>query len=201
MSIQEIQTDDSLMARLKQGDIDALGVLFERHGAMTARAIRRFAPHISDDEVRDLVQDVFLKVRRLSRNYTALEKCSAWIFGIAANTAGNWKKKGAKRATLLAAHREKSVGLSLVVDNSPEAAVANRELVERILDTLSSEDQRLFVLSEVDGFSAREIGEMVGLKEGAVWTRLHRIRNTLLGKSRQPRKRDAHRLAPKKRMS
>ena len=173
-------TDEALMSRLKKGDMGALGTLYRRHGAMVKRAVRRFAPEISSGELEDLVQDVFLKLRRSASYYEEQSKCRNWIFGIAAQTAQNWRRNGAVRGALLDAHKSKPVGLSLVTDNSPEAAALNRDLIEKTIRSLGEEERRLLIMYEVDGFSAREIGDMTGLSEGAVWTRLHRLRRGIL---------------------
>ena len=178
-------TDEALMNRLKEGDMDALGLLYRRHGLMVKRAVRRFAPEISAGELDDLVQDVFLKLRRSAPHYKEQSRCRGWIFGIAVQTAQNWRRNGAVRGALLDAHNAKPVGLSLVADNSPEAAVLNRDLIEKTIRSLGEEERRLLVMYEVDGFSAREIGEMTGLSEGAVWTRLHRLRRGILDRLKQ----------------
>ena len=175
-----VPTDESLMTRLKTGDLSALGILYRRHGALVKHAVRRFAPEISNEEIEDLVQDVFLQLKRTACHCEETAKCRAWLFGIAAQTARNWRKKGAVRGALLDRHHDKPVGLSLVVNNSPEETVLKRDLIKKTLQRLPDTDRQLLLLYEADGFSAREIGEMMGFSEGAVWTRLHRIRRFIL---------------------
>ncbi len=181
-------TDEALMSRLASGDMEALGTLYRRHGGMVKRAVRRFAPEISEGELEDLVQDVFLQLRRSARYYREQSKCRAWIFGITAQLARNWRRTGAVRGALLDVHRSKPIGLSLVTNNSPEQAALNRDLIEKTILGLGEDQRRLLVLYEVDGFSAREIGEMLGLSEGAVWTRLHRLRRSILDEIKQTRR-------------
>src|ERR1700733_7983417 len=70
-------TDEMLLARVKAEDQDALGRLFERY----ARLIRSVAARILSDvtEAEDLVQDLFLFIRR-----------KAGIFDRSKSTARSW---------------------------------------------------------------------------------------------------------------
>src|ERR1700751_5872955 len=58
-------TDEMLMTRIQQDDQEALGCLFTRY----ARLVRNIAARILRDaaEAEDLVQDLFLFIRRKSR--------------------------------------------------------------------------------------------------------------------------------------
>jgi len=61
---------------------------------------------------------------------------------------------------------------------SPEETVAIREMLfalAPVLDNLSEKESRV-LLGHVEGLSHREIGNELGIKEGAVRTILHRIR-------------------------
>ena len=71
----------------------------------------------------------------------------------------------------------------LVAPNDPEQDAARRELAElldQLLLELSPEDRTIVLLSQLEDFSAAEIGSELGLSAGAVRTRLSRLRDRLL---------------------
>lgn len=67
-------------------------------------------------------------------------------------------------------------------DESPEQGAARIELgaaLQALLLTLSPPDRALVLLAELEDYSAAEIGRELGLSEGAVRTRLSRLRHKL----------------------
>ena len=61
----------------------------------------------------------------------------------------------------------------------PESHLLNgelREVIDRAVHRLPSPYRLVFVLRDQEGFSTRETGEIMGLSQGAVKTRLHRAR-------------------------
>jgi len=52
----------------------------------------------------------------------------------------------------------------------------NRDLFSKVLGTLSEADRFLLVAREVDGLSYEELAEVMGVKEGALRTRLTRLK-------------------------
>jgi RNA polymerase sigma-70 factor (ECF subfamily) len=64
-------------------------------------------------------------------------------------------------------------------DSDPEAELVRRELgqlLERELLALSPRDRSILLLAELDDFSAAQIGAELHMTEGAVRTRLSRLR-------------------------
>ncbi len=82
------------------------------------------------------------------------------------------------RRTLNHLHRKsKHVYVSLTPDNSDALTCDNDsscELVDDLLDTLSSADRQLVEL-RMKGYDATEIAEQMGITRDAVYQRLHRI--------------------------
>ena len=57
--------------------------------------------------------------------------------------------------------------------------VEAREILGKVLGSLSSANRSLFLLKEVQGLSISELAEMFSLSEDAVKSRLKRIRKSL----------------------
>ncbi|MCP4605401.1 MAG: RNA polymerase sigma factor [Proteobacteria bacterium] len=173
-------TDACLMARLAEGNMDALGQLYRRYGAMVASALRRFAPHMNETEIEDLLQDVFLSLKDLAVKYVERSRFRSWLYGVSVQAARNWKKKGSIRTRLILQHQGERLGISLAAEISPEGSVITRDLISRSLAQLPVTQQEVLLLHEVDGFSGDEIGEILHISTQAVWMRLHRARRTLI---------------------
>jgi RNA polymerase sigma-70 factor (ECF subfamily) len=173
-------TDESLMARLAGGEIEALGELYRRYGAMVVSALLRFARELPRDEAEDLCQEVFLTLRDTAAKYEEQSKLKAWLYGVAVQFARNWRRNRALRFRLLGQYSKTRLTNGLQVVASPEQTAGFRDVIRKTLDKLPPRHRELLVLSEVEGFSASEIAEITGMSPAAVWTRLHRIRKKLL---------------------
>lgn len=173
------QSDETLVRQLARGNMEALGELYQRHVGMVEGAVKRFAPYASPSEVEDLAQEVFLKLQPASAGYVEQAKFKAWLYGIAVRTTLSWRKKHAVRHRLFS--RSKSaLADDLTVSPSPERTAALRELIRKLFRQLPKRQQDVLVLYEGEGFTAREVADILSTTEAAVWTRIHRARRTLM---------------------
>jgi RNA polymerase sigma-70 factor (ECF subfamily) len=110
----------------------------------------------------DCVQDTFL------RAYEHLQRrrgvTGTWLYRVARNRAVDELRRRGR-----------------VQSHDAEGEIATGEVHAgdvglRALALLSAEDRELLYLFDVDGFSAREIGDMLGIKPGAVYVRIFRAR-------------------------
>lgn len=157
-------TDEELIRRARDGEDAALGALVRRH----SDAVFRVALSITGDPdtAQDVSQDAFLKAFRALAGFRGDAAFRTWLLTIAANTArGALRRVGRRRETDLdavapVASNERSP--ADVTEVSVEAARARQALAGL------PEKQRLSVQLRVDeGFSFREIGEVIGSTEGA----------------------------------
>ena len=72
------------MQRVRDGDVDRLSILFERHH----RALYQYFAHVSRerDLAEDLLQDVFFRMLKYRQTYSSEGRFVAWMFQIARNT-------------------------------------------------------------------------------------------------------------------
>ena len=116
------------------------------------------------ERCRDLVQEVALS---LWEHYGSLRHDAgplqerAWVF---------WHT----RTVLDHLHRRPSPTLVPLPDELPAARDDSRETIDSLLDTLAPDDRRL-VQMRLDGYSAEEIAQRLGIRRDAVYQRLHRI--------------------------
>ena len=182
-------TDEELLARIPNGDQDALGYLFERY----ARVVRSIAARILRDaaEADDLVQDLFLFIQR---------KCS--IFDSSKSSAGSWIVHMAYQRTIerrrylasrhfyaraeMQSQADHLVGNPTVEhDYSPEA-VFGRNGLEKVMAALSEAQRETLRLHFFEGYTLAEISAKLGEPLGNVrhhyYRGLDKLRKQMFGR-------------------
>lgn len=151
---------------------DTCRLWYEAHSAAVYRYLRFHVT--SADEAEDLMAEAFFRVFEARHRYDpARAEARVWIFGIARNVLRDHRRRAAVR-------RHVSIGdLRDLVCNapSPEERLMQEERSARLLAAtaqLPASDRELLSLKYGSEFSAAEIGQLLGLKETAVRTRVWR---------------------------
>ena len=128
----------------------------------------------SEEERRDLLQEILLQLWRSLPIYEARAKPTTWVYRVAINTAITFRRKSRRPGRA-----------DVPVDSSPLASdeaefrrVENIQVLERALATLSTVE-RTAVLLHFEERSYQEIAEILGISEKAVSVKLVRITNKL----------------------
>ncbi len=141
-------------------------------------------------DAEDLVQETFLRAYRAFDHYEEGTNLRAWLFRIMTNTYINMYRKKQRQVQetelgdvedLFLYRRLRWFDSNAVAESAesqmlalfPEAAV--RDAVE----ALPEEYRVPMLLADVQGFSYKEIAEMLDIKIGTVMSRLHRGRTRL----------------------
>ncbi len=165
---------------------------FERDAMQYTRqlysAAMRMTRNPSDAE--DLVQETYLKAYRAYHTFQEGTNLKAWLYRILTNTYINKYRKDSRRPT--------EVDLGTVEDmylyrrlGSEESAEAARTTEDRVLDGMVESDVKQAVeelpenfrmpvlLADLEGFSYKEIAEILDIPIGTVMSRLHRGRKAM----------------------
>jgi RNA polymerase sigma-70 factor (ECF subfamily) len=143
----------------------------------------------SEAEAEDLVQETYIRAFRFRHQFTLGTNLKAWLFRILTNTFINqYRRKAARPDTTELDDVEESILYRHMRDVSPGSASPDPE-AELIDNTLSSEVKdalealpekfRTTLLLDVEGFSYKEIAEVLDIPIGTVMSRLHRGRKFL----------------------
>ena len=142
---------------------------FERIVMPEAQRLLRFALRLTRDasSAEDLVQETLLKAWRSFHQFRDGTSARAWLYRILINAFYG----DARKAPLA------MVPLS-------DQAYANPATIERLeinqaLDSLSLEHRTVLLLGVVEGFTCREVSEILLLPIGTVMSRLSRARKSL----------------------
>jgi RNA polymerase sigma-70 factor, ECF subfamily len=164
------------VAQAKAGDRAALERLLTNVAPAILRFGLRMCKHASDAD--DVLQETLLYASNNLGQFEARASFSTWLFTIA-RTACLRKRRGAKNQ----AHLDDSV-LSSQPSSLPNPELAAEQqqfvnLIHRALLSLSDEQREAVLLRDVEGFSARETADVLGISLEALKSRLHRGRGAL----------------------
>lgn len=156
------------------------GALFREHEAFVTRfLISRGTP---EDEVPDLVQEVFLLAHRKGGFVEDEAKATTWLAAIARRVEADRRKKG-KRVGARQLFDLEAVARALAPTTPATDQVAAKEQLRRVrraLRLLPGSKRSVFVMFECEGRSCREIGEVLKIPVGTVYSRLHDAREKFL---------------------
>ncbi|MFT4295219.1 MAG: sigma-70 family RNA polymerase sigma factor [Micropruina sp.] len=160
---------------------DAMGYLDQLYGAAL-----RMTRNPADAE--DLVQDTYVKAFASFHQFTPGTNLKAWLYRILTNSYINTYRKRQRQPQtsggdqiedwqLARAEAHTSDGLRTAemdaLDRMPDSAVTDA------MNALSPDFRLAVYLADVEGFSYKEIAEIMGTPIGTVMSRLNRGRNQL----------------------
>jgi RNA polymerase sigma-70 factor, ECF subfamily len=165
-----------LLEAARRGEPGAFEELVER----THRRVYTLAYRLVGDrhEAEDVAQEAYLRAYRALRGFRGEARFETWLHRITANTAMNHLRRRGRFGDLLAEDDERVVRIEEPGRSTPDDVV-ERDEIERALGTLPTGQRAVVLLKDVYGFSCAEIGDELGISEGAVKVRLHRARRRL----------------------
>jgi len=166
----DLSTDNNIMLKVKSGEIDKLGLLFERY---KKPLFGYFYRTIHDKETsEDLVQNVFYRILKYRSKFAGHGKFTNWMYRIAHNVSvDHFRKNKPNQNTeeitdtdlkYLKPERDK------IVENDES------QQLSQALQLLDPEEKEILVLSKYQGLKYKEIGEIIGCTEGAIKTKVFR---------------------------
>ena len=143
----------------------------------------------SEAEAEDLVQETYIRAFRFKEQFEPGTNLKAWLFRILTNTFINQfrRQKARPQTTELddveesALHRNMTGTSAASSLSQPESVVLDGVVDSEVTDALEElpEKFRTVVLLDVEGFSYKEMAEMLHIPIGTVMSRLHRGRKFL----------------------
>jgi RNA polymerase sigma-70 factor (ECF subfamily) len=174
------------MARIKEGDTEALRDLIEAH---QHRIIGTVAKMLGDDsDAEDIAQQVFIRVWKSAARYEPTAKFTTWLFKITRNLVFNELRRRKRHpAQSLDAPRDDDRPLQMPDTGvkSPDTSLLDDEMqaaIQRAIDELPETQRMAVILRRYDDISYEEIGEILDLSVPAVKSVLFRARTELRDK-------------------
>ncbi|MEN9573494.1 MAG: hypothetical protein RL514_1349 [Verrucomicrobiota bacterium] len=172
-------SDTELIAAVRQGDVAQFEPLIARYQPRVFATARRYARR--EDEVQDIVQEVFIKAFQKLDSFRAEAPFEHWLMRLAVRTCYDFLRAHQRnRETTLTDLSDPEVDwlerfAASPVDNSKNTDAA-RALVGRVLEQLAPEARLIITLLELEDRSVKEISQLTGWSVPLVKVRAFRAR-------------------------
>lgn len=168
----ESLSDNSLMIKVKEGDVDRLGLLFERY----KRPLYGFFYNLNRNQElsEDLVQNTFFRILKYRHLFRGEEgDFRSWMFHIARNVSHDHHRKNKIKVNDDVTTWQDKLGH--VEHRSAEMQQEDeRYLLSMAMEKLSEEKREVLLLSKYQDKKYQEIGALLGCTEGAVKVKVFR---------------------------
>jgi RNA polymerase sigma factor (sigma-70 family) len=169
-------SDADALRVLADGDVSALGVLYDRYHVSVLGFLVRATGSRHDAE--DLLHATFVTAAKASRTFDGRETCLPWLLGIAARLAYRHRRGLWRLRRALTRFRATEPPESW--DPARQIGARDRlSVLASALERMSERKRIVLLLAEVEGLSGEQIAEALGVPVGTVWTRLHHARGEL----------------------
>ncbi|MBL9127960.1 MAG: sigma-70 family RNA polymerase sigma factor [Verrucomicrobiales bacterium] len=157
--------DEAIVRRVLAGETECFEELIRRHQPRVFATARRYARR--EDEVQDVVQEVFLKAFERLPGFRFEAPFEHWLMRVAVRTCYDFLRahQRTRESSFTDLTREEEDWLDrhkTESDAGEENADAARSLVRRLMDTLPPEFRLVIQLLEIEERSVKEIHELTG---------------------------------------
>lgn len=187
---EEVDVGAELMARIRDGELEAFSELVERYQRSVQNAVYKYSGNRAIAE--ELAQEVFVRVFRARLTYERKARFETWlyriVFNLCANASAYAKRRRAVSLDQSAGDDTSSTGSSpgrALGDpkaGTPLDALENMEIQERVREAilrLPGQQRAALILSRYENKPYQEVSQALGTSVEAVKSLLFRARENL----------------------
>ncbi len=137
-------------------------------------------------DAEDVTQETFLKAYKNFHKFTPGTNIKAWLFKIAKNTFINKYRKDKKQPLFVNItnfeENDKEKEIELPSEETPEDRIISEEIdkeIEKAFSRIPQIYRAVVTLADIEGFSYKEIADILDIPIGTVMSRLYRGRKML----------------------
>ncbi|MEM6253838.1 MAG: sigma-70 family RNA polymerase sigma factor [Cyanobacteria bacterium P01_D01_bin.156] len=170
-TVIEHEADGAVVARLWEGDVSALGILYDRYGnlvyGVALKGLRRVT------EAEDLTQEIFLSLMR-TRSYNPRRgSLAGYLTTLTRSRVIDRLRAQSTQHKYLKRWQQRQSTLDEITPMKHVTQQEHRTLVRQALTTLKTQQRQVLELSYYEGQSQRDIAANLGVPLGTVksWAR------------------------------
>lgn len=179
--------DLDLVARARSGDLEAFGILVNRHQHRLVGFVRLMMSTGRDrDAAEDVAQEAFLRAYRSLGQFRGQSTFRTWLYQIATNVARTHSARGRDRKEVQ--EPEQGQAQDRASEENVERRLIAHDQLRKALAELPDDWREALVLRDIEGLEYKEISEMLKIPMGTVESRIFRGRQRLKAalKGRKP---------------
>lgn len=172
----EALSDNSLMIKVRDGDLDRLGLLFERYKKPLYGFF--YGLNRDSDVSEDLVQNTFFRILKYRHLFRGDGDFRTWMFHIARNVSHDHFRKDKLKAKDSIEDWQDKLGHQESRSEEIQHDDEHR-MLSMAMDRLPADKREILLLSKFQEKKYKEIGEILGCSEGAVKVKVFRALHDL----------------------
>ena len=176
-------SDEKLISRFQEGDINAYNELVKRYKDRLLNFVLRYFNNV--EQAEDVVQDTLIKLYTHASYYKNVAKFSTWIFTIAKNNALTELRKNKRKKTDSLWTEDGQIIDINSKEESLDSKVQNEIAIDQLnkfLDEIPENFRMAVVLRDFQELSYEEISKILEIPIGTIKSRINRGRKQLAEK-------------------
>ncbi len=178
--------EENIIKEAQNGSKRAFECLVKRYDHFVVSLAHSYVRN--DEDVKDIYQEVFMRVYKSLSGFNFESKFSTWLYRITANVCLTHRsRRQLQHHAFLDTVVEQENSPEAMTDHySPDKRLMDSEIpkhVQKAMNILSPNQRMVFLLRFIKGYKIREIGEVMNISEGTVknylFTATERMRDKL----------------------
>ncbi|MEO1152145.1 MAG: sigma-70 family RNA polymerase sigma factor [Pseudomonadota bacterium] len=167
--------DSDLIARIADGDRDALKLIYDRHAAAMTEFVKKW---LADPfEAADVTHETMLEINRSAKNFAGRSSAKTWMYSIARFRAIDRTRKSKKTIT-------QDIDVE-TADDAPDPLAVTEAFqdgaqVRACIEKLSANHQSVIHLAFYDDMTYAQIASVENVPVGTIKTRMMHAKKLLM---------------------
>lgn len=159
-------------------EVPSFAAIYEQFFDLVWTAVRQLG--VPDQAVEDVVQEVFVVIHSRLPTLQKVESLRSWVYSVARRTVSTYRRSQRVRSVSGARYAE----VARLTERLPPTPLQLWELADRqrlllqLLADIDESKREVFLLTELEGFTAPEIAEALEVPVNTVYSRLRSARET-----------------------
>lgn len=172
-------TDEELIdAILLSGQRECFEEIYERYALKIYQKCLSFTK--DETEAKDVAHDVIVKIYLNLAKFNRKAKFSTWVYAITYNYCVDYQAKRKRQLTLKEEINREKEDSRFNAPADQEVLSLNIETLNLLLEQLTPAEKSILLMKYQDGFSIKDISELIGSGESAVKMKLKRTKAKLM---------------------
>ena len=150
----------------------------KKYKGLLFKIIRSYAFNLNDQD--DLFQEITIQIWNSIPNFKGDSSASTWVYRVSLYSAISWSKKEKKHTN----GKQPLDGISHMLTEISSFKDSRVEWLYKQISKLNEIDRSLTLLL-LDGFSYKEMSNILGISESNVGVKINRIKKNLIQKSEE----------------